>query len=182
MVELLSSLWGDWVWLAGAALGIVTTLVAIVYALSGLLMNEKMKTWAKMELVEIFYSAVIISIGLGGVTVMDNVVQGALSVSNSGGVPGMSGGFQCLGTTTSAWVPVRVNGQKEYHCLDICGTEIQADQQSIYNGISSCHIKLGLWYLQETFDESKGFAYDVYISYIKTSIMAEFTINIEYFT
>lgn len=182
MAELISSMWSGWIWFVAAALGLVTTLAGLVYVLSGFLMNEKMKTWAKMELVEIFYSAVIIVIGIGGVTTMDSVVQGALGVSNTGGTGGAIGPFQCMGTVTSAYVPVSVNGHKQYQCMDICGAAIASDQLSVYNGISSCHMRLGIWYLRETFDEAKGFAYDVYISYIKSSMLSEFTINIEYFT
>ncbi len=182
MAELISALWGGWLWFAGAALGLVTALTGVVYVLSGFLMNEKMRTWAKMELVEIFYSAVIIAIGIGGVTTMDSVVQGALGISNTGAAAGAVGPFQCLGTVTSAYVPVSVNGRKEYQCMDICGQDIAADELSVYHGISSCHMRLGIWFLGETFDEAKDFAYDIYISYIKSSMAAEFTINIEYFT
>lgn len=182
MAELVSTMWGDWVWFAGVSLSLVTTLVALVYVLSSLLMNDKMKMWAKMELAEIVYSAVIICIGIGGITVMDNVVQGALGVSNVGGTVGPAGAFQCLGTTTSAFVPVRVNGVKDYQCMDICGDRIAQSEQSIYHGVSSCHMRLGMWYLSETFEEAKQFAYDIYVSYIGTSMISEFTINIEYFT
>jgi hypothetical protein len=41
-------------------------------------------------------------------------------------------------------------------------------------------MRLGVWYLREIFDETKTFAFDVYLSYIKTSMLAEFTINIEF--
>jgi hypothetical protein len=185
MVELVSSLWYGWIWLAAAALGIVTVLVGLVYVLSGLLMNEKMKTWAKMELAEIFYSAVIIAVVMGGgITLMDSVVQGALGVNNNGGAPpGTAAAVPCYSQgATYAYVPVSVNGAVQYQCLDICGAPIASDEFSVYSNISSCHIKLGIWYLRETFDEAKTFAYSIYISYIKTSMAAAFTINIEYFT
>ncbi len=188
MPSIISSIWGDWLWFAAAAFGIVTTLVALVYVISGFLMNEKMKTWAKMELAEIFYSAVIIAVAIGGITTMDNVVQGALGVSNLGGTTattgsfGSAGQFQCLGTATSAFVPVSIGGVKTYKCMDICGEEIARDQNSIYNGVPSCHMRLGMWYLSETFEEAKNFAFDIYVSYIKTSFVGELTINIEYFT
>ena len=35
--------------------------------------------------------------------------------------------------------------------------------------------------MQEIFDEGKWFAFDTYLSYIKTSMLSEFTINIEFF-
>ncbi len=181
MAEIISTMWGSWVWFAGVALGLVTTLATLVYVLSNLLMNEKMKTWAKMELVEIFYSAVIICIGIGGITTMDSVVQGALGVSNAAGTAGAPSTCYLQGATY-AWVPVSLNNVKQYRCMDICGPLIASKDLSVYNGISSCHMRLGIWYLRETFDEAKDFAFDIYISYIGTSMLAEFTINIEYFT
>ncbi|MDD5339914.1 MAG: hypothetical protein PHV13_01555 [Candidatus ainarchaeum sp.] len=182
MAEIISAMWGDWVWFAGVSLSLITTLVALVYVLSSLLMNEKMKTWAKMELAEIFYSAVIIAVGIGGITTIDGLVQGALGVSNVGGAPGTATSMCYAQSATSAWVPVSINNKMDYKCLDICGPLIASKDLSVYNGISSCHMRLGIWYLRETFDEARDFAFDIYISYIKTSMIAEFTINIEYFT
>jgi hypothetical protein len=64
--------------------------------------------------------------------------------------------------------------------MDICGDTIALDTNSIYYGVESCHVRLGMWYLREVFDETKNFAFDTYLSYIGTSMMAEFTINIEF--
>jgi hypothetical protein len=41
-------------------------------------------------------------------------------------------------------------------------------------------VRLGIWYLREIFNEAKDFAFDIYMSYIKTSMISEFTINIEF--
>jgi len=176
-------MWGDWVWFAGAALGITTTLVGIVYMLSELLMNDKMKSWAKMELAEIFYSAIIISMAVVALPTIDGVVQGAFMVSNTGtgGVAGA--GMPCAGTVTSTWVPTTdygVAGSKHYTCQDICGPGIAASPTSVYHGVESCHMRLGIWYMRELFDETKTFAYDTYLSYINTAMIAAFSINIEF--
>ena len=174
-------IWTNWVWLAGAAFGITTALVAIVYMLSELLQNDKMKGWAKMELTEVFYSAVIIAMAITALPLIDAVVQGSLGVSNTGaslgGVPGP------LGTPTSAWVKTSdagIFGGQNYQPLEICGAQIAASNLSVYHGIESCHIRLGIWYMDEVFNEAKSFAFDIYLSYIKTSMIAEFTINIEF--
>lgn len=173
--------WGDWVWFAGAALGITTILAALAYMLAELLMSDKMKSWAKMELVEIFYSAVIISLAIFALPIMDGVVQGSLMVSNfgmGGGTPG------CGGTVTSTYVPMADYGfirtQQKYDCVDICGAKIAERNDSAYHGIDSCHMRLGIWYMREVFDETKQFAYDTYVSYIETAMIAEFAINIEF--
>jgi hypothetical protein len=164
-------LWGQWIWFAGAALGLATALVSVVYVLSEMLMNDKMKIWAKMELTEIFYSAIIISMAIGGLPIIDSVVHGALV---SGGAPiGPAGPL-------SAWVPVQGPGGIQYQALDICGDQIAAPTTSVYHGVDSCHMRLSIWYLREVFDEAKAFAFDIYLSYILTSMIAEFTINIEF--
>ena len=170
----LLEMWDTWIVVAGAALALATVMAALVYMLGILLMNDKMKTWAKMELVEVVYSAIIISMAIGGLPVIDGVVQGSLGVSSLG-CPGGS-----CPSMTMAYIPVIEGGTKTYKYWDICGPEIAADPDSVYHDIDSCHMRLGIWYLRELFEEAKTFAYDVYIDYIKTSMLAEFTINIEF--
>jgi hypothetical protein len=181
-MALILELWQSWLWFAGIALGLATVLAALVYMLAELLQNDRMKGWAKMELTEVVYSAIIISMALTGLPLIDAVVQGSLGVSNTGQTTGGTPG--CAGSVTSAWIPTTDYGSfsttQRYECLDICGEAIAADERSIYHGIESCHIRLGIWYLREIFDESKTFAFDIYLSYIKTSMIAEFTINIEF--
>ncbi len=171
--------WNVWIWFASAAFGIMITLVGSVYVLSQLLVNEKMKGWAKMELVEIFYSAVILSLAFAGLPLIDAVVQGSLGVSNSG-LSGPDSG----GSITSAWIPTsdsaHLFGQKQYEYLDICGSAIASNERSVYHDIESCHMRLGIWYMREIFNEGKDFAFDIYLDYIQTSMISEFTINVEF--
>ncbi len=174
-------MWTGWIWVAGLAFGLSTTLVAIVYMLSELLQNDKMKGWAKMELAEIFYSALIIAMALAALPLIDAVVQGSLGVSNAGysggGTPGP------LGSPTSAWIKTSsagIFGGSSYQPLDICGAAIAASNLSVYHGVESCHVRLGIYFMDEVFNEAKSFAFDTYLSYIKTSMIAEFTINIEF--
>ncbi|VVC03547.1 Uncharacterised protein [Candidatus Bilamarchaeum dharawalense] len=182
-MAIISAMWQDWVWVAGAVLSLSTILVAIVYFLSELFINEKMKNWAKMELAEIFYSAIIISMGITGLPLVDAVVQGSLGVSNMGFSPtGTHVG--CTGSVTSFFIPTTDYGTvmptKTYQCKDICGPDIAVDPKSIYHDIESCHMRLGIWYMREVFDEAKNFAFNIYLSYIGTSMLAQFTINIEF--
>ncbi len=91
----------------------------------------------------------------------------------------------CAGTATSAWIKVADYGTFSHtvqppQCLDICGEAIAFNNLSVYHGVESCHLRLGIWYMREIFDEAKNFAFDIYLSYIKTSMIAEFTINIEF--
>jgi hypothetical protein len=157
---------------AGALLGISSVLSGLVYMLSELLQNEKMKGWAKIELTEVFYSALILAMAMPTLLLIDNVVQGALIGQ---------GGSQA---NTVYWIPMAdygtfSSGQK-YYLMDICGPRIASDPISVYHGVESCHIRLGIWYLRTIFDEAKTFAFDIYLSYIATSMLSEFTINIEF--
>jgi hypothetical protein len=175
-------MWNSWIWVAGIAFSLTTVLVALIYMLSELLQNDKMKGWAKMELAEIFYSLIILSMGISGVALIDSAMQGALGVNNQGGAVGGTPGP--LGSVTSAWVKTSDSGTfyttQPYQPFDICGPAIASNPRSVYNGVESCHMRLGIWYLREIFDEGKTFAFDIYLSYIRTSMLAEFTINIEF--
>ncbi|MFH0737850.1 MAG: hypothetical protein V1827_04285 [Candidatus Micrarchaeota archaeon] len=173
-------MWSTALALSGAMLGFATFLGASVYMLSELLQNDKMKVWAKMELTEVVYSALIICLAVPSLILVDKVVQGAVVGPNWAG----AGNPGPLGTITSYYIPVTDYGtfapRQRYEALDICGEPIAASKLSVYHGVESCHIRLGIWYLREVFDEGKSFAFDIYMSYIKTQMMADFTINIEF--
>ncbi|MBU0591318.1 hypothetical protein KKF81_02270 [Candidatus Micrarchaeota archaeon] len=172
----LLEIWYGWIWFAVASLGIVTTLTTVVYLISNILANDKMKSWAKMELMEVFYSAMIITLALPVLTATNSIVQGALLIGTDTGytLPG------CPGTPTDAYIHIFENDAASYECYDVCGSEIAASEYSVYHNIDSCHMRLGIWYLREIFDETKNFAFDTYLSYIWTSMAAEFTINVEF--
>ena len=167
-------MWAGWVWVAGAALGIMTTLVAIVYALSEALMNDKMKSWAKTEFAEIFYSALIISMIVAGVPLINQLVQVSLLGTGSSGALTST---YVLSTDAGLYGTYNT---KQYTYLNICGDAIASNPLSIYNGVDACHMRLGIWFMNELFNEGKQFAFDTYQSYIKTSMISEFTINIEF--
>ncbi len=163
-------LFEQWLWVAGAAFSIMTAFVALIYALGSMLLNEKMKTWAKMELVELFYSGIIIAVVVTAVPVIDGVVQGALEVSNVGGT----------GTTT-VYLRDAEAGLNTETRVDICevGGAIDSVHYSVYRDLYSCHIRLATYYLRTIFNEGRSFAYTVYRSYMLTSILAELSINVE---
>jgi len=182
----ITDLFLGWFWFAAAAFGIITALVAFVYMLGSLLMNDRMKTWAKMELTEMIYSAIILAMVIPGLTIVDSVVQGSLGVTNTGNGPIISAPNQgsSSGSLTTAWIPVSQTNAlgittKQPRPLDICASGTEALVPYLRN-IPSCHIKLGIWYMNEMFDEAKNYAFDIYISYIWSSLLAEFTINKEY--
>ncbi len=154
-----------WMAVAGIALGFAITLAALVYMLGAALMNDRMKGWAKMELVEAFYSAVIIALvatpSVGALMLLDSAVQGGLFL---GGQP------------MTVYIP------EQGISLPLCGPQIALPATSIYHDIPACHIRLGIWYLHSLFKEAQDLAYKDYLSYIYTSTAADFTINFEFIT
>jgi hypothetical protein len=165
-------MWLGWGVIAGILLGFAITTSALVYMLSELLQNDKMKGWAKIELTEVFYSALILMMVVPGLTVVDQVVQGGLLGD---------GGSDAI---TTYWIPMSDAGTfgsaQRYYSYNICGPEIAAPEKSVYHGVQSCHIRLGIWYMRSIFDEAKTFAFDIYLSYIGSSMLEQFTINIEF--
>ena len=67
----------------------VVSLIAIVYALGTLLSNEQIKAWARIELTESFYSAVILVMALSIFALTDSSIAGVLDS------PGVTGGTMC---------------------------------------------------------------------------------------
>jgi len=161
MTSLLEIWYTAWIPLAGLALGIATILVSLVYMFGSALMNDKMKGWAKLELVEIFYSAVIIALiaapGVGALSIADSAVQGGI-----GALPG------------PIWVA------ESGTSVDLCSDAVAADPASPYYNVEACHIRIGMWFMHSLFNEAKDMAYKIYLNYIYTSTAADFTINFEF--
>ena len=175
-------LYSSWMPLAGLLITLGAILCALAYMMGTLLFNDRMKLWAKSEITELFYSVVLIVVGFSLIGVADRTLSTALGVSNSLG--GSTSGTGCLGTPTSAFIPTTdyssssLSG-RTYQCMDICSDAISAHPNSVYHGINSCHVKLGIYYFRSLYDEAKATGYDIYVSYIWRSMVADFTINVE---
>jgi len=166
--DLIATLFADWAWVAAAAIGIMIALVAGVYAVGSILMNEKIKTWAKMELVEVFYSAIIIMLGITSLPLIDSVVQSAIGVTDLGGH-----------SMTTTWLRDPGAGIFTEQLVDICSDDMIEHPDSVYHKVPACHMRIGVYYLRNIFSEATDFAYGVYKSYIWSSMAAEFSINVE---
>lgn len=174
MADIITPLWQAWLWFAAAAFSIVTIFIALVYVLGSMLMNDKMKGWARMELFELFYSVIIVVFGIGAIGTIDAAVQGAII---SGG--GITDG--CGASITETWVKFTLpDGTQQHRCRDICGDEIAALETSPYHGINSCHMRLGIWLLHSIFSETSDFAMDVYISYLKYGMLQELSVSFQF--
>jgi hypothetical protein len=163
MVSYLNDWFDTWLPVAGIALGIATILVALVYMIGSALMNERMKGWAKLELFEIIYSVIIVTLALSSFGIVDSIVQTAF-MSDYGGQGPM----------------IYVHETDE--TIALCGNKIAQSVDSIYHNIPACHIRLGMWYLNTIFKEASDLAYRTYIVYTYTSMAADFAINFEFMT
>jgi hypothetical protein len=140
----------------GAALPLAAVLLTtgviiagIVYALGNALSNDKMKAWAKTEIFEILFSAIILSTVLFAVFSFDQVVN---------------------------YIATSPNIAHDSIASGVCSTKLSLPQ---YKSIPFCHIKLAIYFLNSLFNELKGMGEKVYLKYLVTSTMADFSINIE---
>lgn len=176
--DMLATMFDQWFWLGAGLLALVTGIISIVYMIGSFLMNDKVKAWARMELTELVYSAMILLFASVVIQshVISNVVEGALGAG---------------GESTSVFIPAKVPGLIPTSdaagevLVDLCNTDgTQLDvgtwEGSPYYAVSDCHIRLGIYYLDTIFHETSQYAYDLYMDYIFTSMVSEFTINIEY--
>lgn len=168
MFDIASSI-SFWSSIAAAAFSIASLLVCVTYVIGSATSDEKMKTWAKQEAFEVIYSAVIISLGFTGFDLADKIISTAITGNNP--------------SVTSTYFSVKCeSGKKTYEYNNICGETIASNSNSPYFGVDSCSTRLGMWFLREIFDEGKEFAFNIYSSYIRSTMLAEFGLNFEFMT
>lgn len=176
--DVLATIFDQWFWLGAGLLGLVTGIVAVVYMIGSFLMNDKVKAWARMELTEIVYSAVILLLAATVIQtqVISNIVEGALGLEDGMTTVFVPAKVESLLPGSDAAGEVQVDlCQRDGSTLDV-GTWAG----SPYYGVSDCHMRLAIYYLDTIFHETSEYAYNLYVDYIFTSMIAEFTINIEY--
>ncbi|MFH2100527.1 MAG: hypothetical protein ABII71_00365 [Candidatus Micrarchaeota archaeon] len=180
MSEYLAETYDSWLWFAGAAMTLMAMILGFIYMVGSLLMNEKIKTWSRMELYEVFYSAVIILIA--GIVInsgiISNIMIGALETGE-----GQRPADVWLPMKNPALLGTTLTEGEVY--LDLCETDesvydVGTWEGSPYYKVEDCHMRLAIYYLDTVFYELSDLAFTIYIDYIWTSMAAEFTINIEY--
>lgn len=129
---------------AGALLLLVLSIVALAYAVASLLSNDQLKAWAKVELVEVFYSAVILAMIVFLTTLADDSIAGLINASH----PYISEGV----VSTSGF------------CTHLGGL-------GAYEGLP-CHIAVGKSFFSTLFDESSFYLYDMLRTYNRMAYLA----------
>ena len=129
-------------------------LISIVYVISNAISNDKLKAWAKSEIFEVLYSAILFGVIVFAIVSFDTVVNYLV--------------FQQLGTDTFA--AAVCNGGS----LNLQGTN--------YQQIPFCHIKLSMYFLGSLFNELSTMAFKTYQSYTITSTIADMSVNFELLT
>ncbi|MFH1221898.1 MAG: hypothetical protein V1492_02320 [Candidatus Micrarchaeota archaeon] len=158
-----TQLLSNYIWFAIAGFSIATILTAIVYMFGSALMNDKIKVWAKMELTEIFYSAVILVFAFGFIASANTIVTTAL---------GVGGGAQ-------AWLKINTPAGIVEKNVDICTNDALMNKQPGYENVSACHIRLSIYYLRTIYDECRSFGQGMLATYSWTSLGAETAITVQ---
>lgn len=140
---------------------ISSVLASLVYMFGSFLMNEKIKGWAKMEMYEIMYSAVILTVVLTLVPMLTTITNAALNIGQS---------------NTMVYISVPTPSGYVEQQVDLCNPN-----QNIYGyeNITQCHIRLGLYYLRTIYDEGKAFGYMLLRTYSWTSLASETSVTIQ---
>ncbi|MEM3499456.1 MAG: hypothetical protein QXI17_02200 [Candidatus Bilamarchaeaceae archaeon] len=151
----------NYIALTGVFFIIATLIVSIIYLIGSFLMNEKIKSWAKMELYEIFYSIIIIVLLFSLVPIVTMITSAALNLGQSN-------------TVTYIKVPTP-SGYVEQK-VDLCNAG-----QNIYGyeNISACHLRLAIYYLRTIYEEGRIFGYNLLRTYSWTSMIAESSVTIQ---
>jgi len=136
---------------------IAIALAATVYMVGSLLMNEKIKLWAKMEIYEIVFSAVIVMLIFMLVPVATEITNAALSI----GAGGQS--------VTSTYIKIPTPSGYSERFVNLC------DEKNLfgYENIDACHIRLAVYYFRTIYDEGRIFGYNILRTYSWTSLLAE---------
>jgi hypothetical protein len=148
MADLLLAQYGGWLLISGMLILLSTSVAALVYMIGALLSNEKVKVWAKIEFVEIFYSIVLMIIVISALGLLDSFVASMVS-----------------DPTTNVFGAI------------VCSDQFSTNAP-YYQGVP-CHIRLGMEYMNQLFLEGKDIAYEVYVWYSITAVIAEANINLE---
>jgi hypothetical protein len=144
----------DWTTIAGILLLFAAVIAGLIYIVGIFISNEKIKSWAKIELVEVVYSGILLVVILA-LLVSANLVVQEIAISNKNI-------YDPYGFSTKI-------------CADGPGT---FGEYEYFKGIP-CHIRLAMVYLNNLFNEGRINAYGIYQAYIFTSAIAEMNINLE---
>lgn len=151
---------------AGMAFGIAISLASLVYLVGSFLLNDKIKLWAKMELYEIFFSAVIIVLIFMLVSVATDITNLALNIG-AGGT-----------SVTSAYIKIPTASGYTEEYVDLC-----SDRPIFgYENIGACHLRLAIYYFRTLYDEGRVFGYNILRTYSWTSFFSELSVTIQIIT
>ncbi len=83
MADLMTSTYASWLLISGMLVLLSTGVAALVYMVGSMLSNDKVKAWAKIEFVEIFYSMVLMVIVVGALGTLNSFATSMTSDPNT---------------------------------------------------------------------------------------------------
>ncbi|MBD3398447.1 hypothetical protein GF412_04450 [Candidatus Micrarchaeota archaeon] len=132
MLDVVSNLWQQWEMIAVLAISLAIVFAALVYMLGQFLNNDKMIAFAKLELVEAFYSAALIVVVL---LVLATATEAAASLIK-GVYPDPGLGAQICGPTFDPYF-------------------------NDFENQFPCHMRMARYYLDTLYSEGKLFNYEL---------------------
>jgi len=128
-------------------------IIGIVYMIGSLISNDGVKAWAKIELFEVMYSAVLFLLIFSFIPVFDGVVQSAA--------------YGMYPNTDSS-------GAASIKEICLTGATVSAS----YEGLP-CHLRLSKYYLSSLFDEITEYNFQIYNWYTVTSFISDMYMTME---
>ncbi|MDO8554273.1 MAG: hypothetical protein Q7S22_05675 [Candidatus Micrarchaeota archaeon] len=182
MVDSLTALYSSWSFVAVILVVISTVLVSLVYMFGSVLVDDKMKLWAKLELFEIFYSLILLAAVFSWIGMFDSVAYGILHDSSGSNPSYLTQGFFPDAANPGKYVTQDICSFAPGTNYDRAADPLALSSVSPYADIPHCHIRLSIYYLNTIFQETSNVAFKIYQSYMITSTIADFAINIEFVT
>ncbi len=136
---------------AASLLLLVVSLIALAYAIGSLLANEQLKAWARMELTEVFYSAVILVMAIAIFTAANDSLK----------------------TLIDSYHPY-IDGQTVYPSGYCSHLETFRDYQHL-----PCHLGVAKGFFSTLFDQSSMYLYTMLRQYNRFAYLASVSLNIE---
>jgi hypothetical protein len=143
MVDLLESLWNEYMLVSVLVIGISIALLSIIYQIGKMLSNKKMVDWARYEVYQSLGSMVIIAVVFLVLASINSVLLLAIEAGHEGD-PYV--GFKCFGSTCT------------YSEYTMPPGEFQAPAPTTVECSKDCHIELAKSYLNSTFNVVRYYA------------------------
>ncbi|MBD3390149.1 hypothetical protein GF415_04340 [Candidatus Micrarchaeota archaeon] len=143
-------LWAQWGGLAGVGIMLAVAFAVLVYLLGSFLNNDRMRAFGRLEVVEAFYSAILLILI-----------------------------FWILATATGAAETLIVGAYPGEIGAAVCGSQYDAYFND-YDGAFPCHMRTARFYLDQLYAEGKVFNYELLSIHMWYSFMQNIGVSADF--